>query len=153
MANDLTMQWGRRTFMPAVLFFMIVSSSFAAPDFKTIDTVQLHSMVVDNAYRMEGGRKLPFMIIDARKKKEYDADHILSAIAIPENDFEKSMELLPKDKSTPLVVYCNGTQSGISRKWAVKAASDGYVNLFIYGEGFPVWKEKKMPVAPLRNGL
>lgn len=151
MTNDRMKQWGRRKFMSAVLFFLIVPSSFAGPDFKTIDTVQLHSMVVDNAYRMEGGRELRFTVIDARTKKEYDEDHIISAISIPENGFEKSMDLLPKDKGMPLVVYGNGATSETGRKWAGKAASQGYTNLFIYLEGFPVWKEKHMPIASLRD--
>ena len=144
-------QWGRRKFISAVLLFLIVTSSFAGSDFKTIDTVQLHSMVVDNAYRLEGGRELRFAVIDARTKKEYDEDHIISAINIPENCFEKSMDLLPKNKGMPLVVYGNSEKSENARTWAGKAASAGYTNLFIYSDGFPAWKEKDMPIAPLRN--
>jgi rhodanese-related sulfurtransferase len=143
----------KRVITSAVLIFVFVSSSFAWADFKTIDTVQLHSMVVDNAYSLEGGRQKQFTVIDARTKEEYDEGHIASAISIPENCFEKSINLLPKDKGTLLVVYCKDAKFETSRKWAGKAAAAGYTNLSIYSEGFSVWKDKKMPVAPLRNSL
>lgn len=137
--------------VPVVFTFLLISGSLAGADFKTIDTVQLHSMIVDNAYRLEGGRKQQFTVIDARTKEEYNEAHICSAISIPEKDFEEFMTLLPKDKSVQLVVYGNDNKFGTSTKWASKAAAHGYTNIVIYSEGFPVWKEKKMPVAPLAN--
>ncbi len=151
MTDNITTKWRGQAFMSAVLILLIVSISRAGSNFKTIDTVRLHSMVVDNAYRMEGGRDVPFIVIDARTKKEYDEDHIFGAISIPEDGFEKSTNLLPKNKDMPIVVYDKGAKSDAGRKWADKAASAGYTNLFIYSEGFPVWKEKNMPVAPLQN--
>jgi rhodanese-related sulfurtransferase len=129
--------------------FMLVSKSFAAPDFEMIDTAQLHSMVVDNAYRLEGGRKLQFSVIDARTKEEYNEAHICSAISIPEKDFEEFMILLPKDKSEQLVVYCNDNKFGTSTKWASKAAAHGYTNIIIYSDRFSAWKAQHMPTAPI----
>jgi rhodanese-related sulfurtransferase len=131
-----------------VFLFMFVSRSFADLDIKTIDTVKLHSMVVNNAYELEGGREKQFTVIDARTKKEYDEAHIFSSISIPENDFEKSMNLLPQDKGVLLIVYSNDTKSDLSQKWARKAAAAGYFNIVIYKEGFLIWKENKMPIAP-----
>ncbi len=127
----------------------LVSNSYAGSDYKMIGTAQLHSMVVDNAYRLEAGRERLFMVIDARTKEEYDEAHIASAISIPEKDFEKSARLLPRDKGALLVVYCNDVQSDTCRKWAYKAKNTGHTNILIYSEGFSVWKEKNMPVAPL----
>jgi len=131
------------------LSLVISSKSLAETCFKTIDTVRLHSMTVDNAYRLEGGREMGFTIIDTRTKEEYNEAHIFSAISIPEKDFEKLMDLLPPDKNTLLVVYCNGMESGASRRWAGKATAAGYRNVLIYSEGFSIWKKKKMPIAPL----
>lgn len=143
----------KRVITSAILIFAIVSSSFAWSDFKTIDTAQLHSMVVDNAYRLEGGRRAQFTVIDARTKEEYDEAHIFSAISIPENVFEKSKNLLPGDTGMPLVVYCNGENLELSRNWAGKAAAAGYKNIAIYSEGFQVWKNKKMPAVSRGTGL
>ena len=137
----------------AVTTFASVSNSLAGSDFKTIDTAQLHSMIVDNAYRLEGGREKQFTVIDARTKEEYDEAHIFSAISIPVDGFEKSVHFLPKDRGMLLVVYCDDAKAETSRKWAGKAASVGYTNLSIYSEGFLIWKERRMPIAPLQNGL
>jgi rhodanese-related sulfurtransferase len=128
---------------------MFVSTSIAAYDYKMIDTAQLHSMIVENAYRLEGGRKQQFTVIDARTKEEYNEAHIFSAISIPEKDFEEFMTLLPKDKSVQLVVYCNDNKFGTSTKWASKAAAHGYTNIVIYSDGFSAWQAQHMPTAPL----
>jgi rhodanese-related sulfurtransferase len=131
-----------------IFTFVFVETSLAVSDFKVIDTAQLHSMIVDNAYKLEGGRERQFTVIDARTKGEYDEAHIFSAISIPEKDFEKSTDSLPNDKGVLLVVYCNSMKSGVSRLWADKAKTAGYTNIAIYSDGFPVWKEEKMPIAP-----
>jgi len=131
---------------------MYVSRSFADLDIKSIDTVKLHALVVNNAYELEAGRERQFTVIDARTKKEYDEAHIFSSISIPEDNFETSMHLLPQDKRVLLIVYCNDAKSDISKKWAEKAAAAGYVNIAIYKAGFLIWKESKMPIAML-NGI
>lgn len=139
-----------KTLLALLLFApMFVLESFAAPDFKMIDTAQLHSMIVDNAYRLEGGQEKHFTVIDARTKEEYSEAHIFSAISIPEKDFEQFMTLLPKDKSMQLVVYCNDINFGRSAKWARKAAAHGYTNILIHSARFSVWKSQHMPTAPL----
>jgi len=139
-----------KTLFALLLFtFIFVSKSFAASDFKIIDTAQLHSMIVDNAYRLEGGREKQFTVIDARTKEEYDETHIFGAISIPEKDFEQFTTLLPEDKNVQLVVYCNDIRFGTSTKWASKAAAHGYTNIVIYSEGFSAWKARHMPTAPL----
>ncbi len=86
-------------------------------------------------------------------KEEYDEGHIFSAVSIPETNFEKSLALLGKNKAALLVVYGSDGKPETSRRWADKARTAGYLNIAIYSEGFKAWKEKKMPVAPLRNRI
>jgi rhodanese-related sulfurtransferase len=138
-------------FALSLFIFIFVSESIAVPDFKTIDTAKLRSMIVDNAYKLEGGREKQFTVIDARTKEEYKESHIFSAISFPEKDFEEFVALLPKDKRVQLVVYCNDIKSGTSTKWASKAAAHGYTNIVIYSEGFSAWKVQHMPTAPINN--
>jgi rhodanese-related sulfurtransferase len=145
------MTTGKRLIGFFVFILMLVLISYAGPDIKTIDTLQLHSMIVDNAYRIEGGRQEHFTVIDTRTKEEYDESHIFSAISIPEKDFDKSINLLPKDKSMLLVVYCNDGKIETIKKWADRVADAGYINIALYSEGFQVWKTNKMPIAPLIN--
>lgn len=131
--------------------FLSGSISPAEADFKTIDAVQLHSMVVDNVYELEAGRPGKFVIIDARPREEYEQAHIFSAISVPEKHYDKSLEYLPADKNTLLVVYCNNIESGTSRRWAEKAASAGYTNIVVYAESFSAWKEKHLPILPFKS--
>ena len=141
-----------KTFAAVSVFTLLsVSISQAGPGFKTIDTAQLHSLVMDNAYRLEGGRPQPFTIVDTRTREEYDGAHVLSAISIPGRDFEKSIDLLPKDKNVLLVVYDNDPKLETSGKWADKATAAGYENIVIYSEGFTAWGNNHMPVAPLES--
>ena len=142
---------GKRLIGFFVFTLAFVSNSSAGPDFKAIDSLQLHSMIVDNAYRIEGGREKHFTVIDARAKEEYDEAHIFSAISIPEKDFDTLIYLLPKDKGVLLIIYCNDREIETIKKWAEKAADAGYINIAIYSEGFHVWKTNKMPIAPLAN--
>ena len=67
-----------------LFIFASVSKSLAESDFKMIDTAQLHSMIVYNAYKLEGGRVRQFAVIDARTKEDYNEAHIFSTISIPE---------------------------------------------------------------------
>ncbi len=126
----------------------VAASSFSLSGIKTIETAELHSMIVDNAFMLEKGREQRFIVIDARAKKEFDKAHIFSAVSIPAEDLEKSMKLLPKDKGRLLIVYSNNPKCDKSRKWAERAAAAGYRNVAVYLEGFTAWKGKKMPVVP-----
>jgi rhodanese-related sulfurtransferase len=63
-------------------------------------------------------------------------------VSIPEKSFDESLSLLPADKASMLVFYCNGVKCGKSRKAAKKAEAAGYKNLVLYAEGFPVWEER-----------
>ncbi len=130
----------------------LVPTSASASESRTIGTAELHSMMMDNAYRLEGGRKTPFTIIDARSKDAYAEAHVFSAVSVPEVDFQRCVDLLPKDRSALLVVYGDDAKIEATGRWVKKAAAAGYTNVVVYSEGFPVWKERHMPVAPLRSG-
>ncbi|HSQ78244.1 MAG TPA: rhodanese-like domain-containing protein, partial [Nitrospirota bacterium] len=133
----------------AVLVSVPAARSFASSpqDLMVIDTDLLHSMVVVNSKRMDAGEKMKFIIIDARPLEDYKEAHVSGAISIPEKDFEKSLGLLPNDKAALIVVYCNDRKCIQSRKWAAKASAAGYLNIVIYSDGFPYWRDKHMPVT------
>jgi rhodanese-related sulfurtransferase len=106
--------------------------------FKTITTSELQQLLTR-------GKNAP-LVIDARTPEEYEEVHIKNAINIPVTKLEKDILLLPTDKQESLVFYCNGIKCGKSKKAAILAAANGYVNLMVYGEGMPVWEEKGLPV-------
>ena len=46
------------------------------------------------------------LIIDVRKKSEYDSEHLIDAINIPLNEINQHLSQFPKDK--PFIVHCAG---------------------------------------------
>ena len=49
------------------------------------------------------------MIIDSRPKKaKFDKGYIPTAVSIPDSQFAKMTDQLPKDKNTLLIFYCQG---------------------------------------------
>ncbi len=46
------------------------------------------------------------LIVDVRKKSEFDTEHVVGAINIPLNELYQQLYLLPKE--TPFIVYCAG---------------------------------------------
>lgn len=93
-------------------------------------------------------------IYDARKKGEYVEKHIPGAISATYNDksaknldFDASedkykLDKYPADKSTSLVVYCNGPQCWKSFKTVVLLVREGYTNVHWLRDGFPGWLDK-----------
>lgn len=107
-------------------------------DFKTVSSEKLKDMLDE---------KRSFTLVDARTNDEFQAAHLTTAINIAEKDFDKKIELLPRDKGALMVFYCNGIKCGKSKKVAAKAKDAGYTNLLIYADGFPVWEEKGYPIV------
>ena len=135
----------------AIFFSVPASRSVSSPgDQMVIDTDLLRSMVVVNAKRTEAGQAMKFLIIDARSPEAYKEAHVLGAVSVPLQDFERSLRLLPDDRSALMVVYCNDRKCVQSRKWAAKAAAAGYWNVVVYSDGFPYWKDKNLPVTALK---
>jgi len=87
-----------------------------------------------------------FLVIDARNPEEFQDVQIPGAINIPEKKFKDYVKLLPQDKATKLVFYCNGVKCGKSKRAARKAIALGYLNVLVYEEGMPVWEEKGLPI-------
>ncbi len=78
------------------------------------------------------------MIIDARPYKPmYIKGHIPGAVSIPFTDFDKKIDLLPKDKNALLIYYCGGVECKLSHKSARKAQKLGYTNVKVFAKGFP----------------
>ncbi|MBC8755453.1 rhodanese-like domain-containing protein [Kordia sp. YSTF-M3] len=94
----------------------------------------------------ELAKKKNFVLLDSREKVEYETSHIENANFVGYDKFKlkKIKQLLPKDKSEPIVVYCS---LGIrSEDVAEKLQKAGYTNVYnLYG-GIFEWKNKDNPV-------
>lgn len=83
------------------------------------------------------------MIIDSRPTgRKYDVGHIPTALNLPDTQFDKLANLLPADKSTLLIFYCDGHECLLSHNSAFKAEKLGYTNLRVYADGYPDWIAK-----------
>ena len=75
------------------------------------DSWKFHSIVDVDFVKQQVKIPMPedVMIIDARSKRsKYDKGHIPMAVSIPDSNFDKMVDMLPKNKSALLVYYCEG---------------------------------------------
>lgn len=80
------------------------------------------------------------LIIDSRPTaRKYDPGHIPTALNLPDAEFDKLTDQLPKDKATLLIFYCEGYECMLSHQSAFKAEKLGYTNVKVYAAGYPDW--------------
>jgi rhodanese-related sulfurtransferase len=85
------------------------------------------------------------LVIDVRETAEFAAEHILRARNIPVRSLLKNTDLLPGDKSAPILVYCKTGHRGAVALAALRMV--GYTNVrSIYG-GLDGWKAAGFPVT------
>jgi rhodanese-related sulfurtransferase len=85
----------------------------------------------------------------------FDKGAIPTAVNIPDSEFDKHVDKLPKDKATPLVFYCGGLECVLSNKSADKARQLGYTDIKTYPEGYPDWSKtyaNAKPAAAIEAG-
>ncbi|MFY9243357.1 MAG: rhodanese-like domain-containing protein [Polaribacter sp.] len=91
--------------------------------------------------------KTDAILLDAREEKEFKVSHLENAICVGYDNFKikETLEKLPKDKSTKIVVYCS---LGIrSETVAYKLIQEGYTNVYnLYG-GIFEWKNNNFQVV------
>ncbi len=88
------------------------------------------------------------IVIDSRKKTEYQKGHIEGAINILNTRLNREdLERISPDKSSEILFYCNGTRCLRSTDSIKKAQSWGYKNLIWFRGGWKEWSEKRLPVV------
>lgn len=90
--------------------------------------------------------KASMVLVDSRPKaRQYDKGHIPGAISIPDSEFDKLVDRLPANKTTPLYFYCGGLQCKLSANSAEKAVKLGYTKVMMVPEGYPAWEKAYGP--------
>ena len=88
------------------------------------------------------------VIIDSRKKTEYQKGHIEGAINILNTQLKpEDLERVSPDKSREILFYCNGTRCLRSADSIKKAKSWGYNKLIWFRGGWKEWTDKRLPVV------
>jgi len=108
------------------------------PEITSIGTIKCFDLFSSNSS----------IFIDARDTVSYSEGHIENAINI---DWESNLEdqyafldMIPKD--TTLVIYCDGGNCTLGEELADSLLKTGYINILLYEDGFPKWKENGYPI-------
>lgn len=144
------------TVMMLVVVVLLVSVAMAGKKPETPNLIP-GATVVDDAWVFANHKAMK--IFDMRKKAEYVEGHLPGALSNPYKeksaksvDFDRSMDKLnmskfPNDKSTPIIVYCNGPRCWKSYKTTIWLIEAGYTKVYQYrNSGFPGWKARGYPV-------
>jgi rhodanese-related sulfurtransferase len=78
-------------------------------------------------------------ILDVRSALEYSIAHVPGSVNLWEKEAERITERFP-DRSSRLVLYCNGPFCGKSKRVAEKLVALGYTHVRRYQLGMPVWR-------------
>jgi rhodanese-related sulfurtransferase len=78
-------------------------------------------------------------VFDVRFAKEYAIAHIPGTINVYELEVDRISALYP-DRSTPMILYCNGPSCGKSKRTSEQLVAMGYTHIRRYQLGMPVWR-------------
>jgi len=86
------------------------------------------------------------MVLDVRDKASaYEHGHVPSAISLPAGQFaSRAAAVLPADKTTPLLFYCDEADANLSHAVAGIAMALGYRRVMVLDGGYPAWR-RSMP--------
>ena len=81
------------------------------------------------------------VIIDVRKKSEFDSEHLIDAVNIPLNEINQHLAEIPKDK--PFLLHCAGGYRSMIASSILKQR--GWGNFADIEGGFDEMKETSLP--------
>jgi rhodanese-related sulfurtransferase len=96
------------------------------------------------------------IVLDARSRSEYAAGHIPGAQHpdAPPGAMVTAIErLVGGDKSTALVLYCNGPFCQASRRLGEQLTTAGFTNVRRYQLGIPIWRALGGPTEIELDGI
>lgn len=104
---------------------------------KTINRMQLKEKLERNGVTL----------VDILSPEAYKEFHLPHALNVPlGEDFESAVQQVVRNKSQPVVIYCQDVQCNASAKAAQKLEELGYTDVFDYEDGKVDWKDAGMPV-------
>ncbi len=103
----------------------------------------LHIMNIDDLVKLTKSNT-SYVLVDARKRDQYDKEHLPGAVSIPLSTTDSYAANMNKDKL--IVVYCQSYQCPISTESAREFMKLGFTNVWDYKGGIQEWKDKGYPV-------
>ena len=90
-----------------------------------------------------------WIILDARPEVFYQLGHVPGALSLPREDFEagygRLRELLEKDPSRPIAVYCADMSCEDSELVAGALTQLGFLHVAVFKGGWEAWSEAHLP--------
>lgn len=84
------------------------------------------------------------VVVDVRAKADFKQGHLLGAKNIPMADLKDNLQVISKDKSIPVLVYC---QMGVTSLTASKQLMDaGFTDVYSLAGGVNAWQAENMPL-------
>jgi len=120
----------------------IYQATLQEPNQKTpeVSTEELRQILADQSA----------IVLDARPYQEYAVSHIPGARnvsakpGVPMSEYVSDVaeigRLVGANKSTPIVLYCNGPFCGKSKRLSTELVEAGYTHVRRYQLGIPVWR-------------
>jgi len=120
-----------------------------AQEAKKVEVKKVNVKVIDleKAKELYAGNNTLFL--DARPMKLYSKGTIMGAVNASLKTLNVGM--LPVDKNTTIVTFCNGADCEKSSVLAEKLQKIGYKNVLVYVNGYPEWEENKQPSMALKR--
>lgn len=84
------------------------------------------------------------VVVDVRPKADFKQGHLLGAKNVPVADLKDQLQVISKDKSVPVLVYC---QMGLTSMAAAKQLMDaGFTDVYSLAGGVNAWQAENMPL-------
>lgn len=103
----------------------------------------VHIMNIDDLVKLTKSNT-SYVLVDARKRGQYDKEHLPGAVSIPLSTTDSYAANLNKDQL--IVVYCQSYQCPVSTESADEFMKLGFTNVWDYKGGIQEWKDKGYPV-------
>lgn len=88
------------------------------------------------------------IIIDARRKEEFEKGHIEGAVNLLDTDMTQTKLARHVHRTdTPILFYCNGERCLRSTNAAKLALGWGYRKVYWFRGGWNEWSEKNLPIT------
>ena len=85
------------------------------------------------------------ILIDLRKKEDYENGHIMTALNYPHQEFDNQMHELDKFKERPIILVCDMGRNSANIGEKLKKAE--FEKTFRLNGGMMTWTQEKLPVV------
>ena len=84
------------------------------------------------------------ILIDLRKKEDYENGHIMTALSYPHQEFDNQMHELDKFKERPIILVCDMGRNSANIGEKLKKAE--FKRTFRLNGGMMTWMQENLPV-------